>query len=88
MFALNQAEECLADARAGDATGPAVDDARRPIGQVRTSLEYRPPIELLDELPKEMERVQRACSAASDAIRGRYFPQRIRVAWVARRAGA
>jgi hypothetical protein len=49
---------------------------------VRTNLEYRPLIEVLDKLPKEMERVQRACSAASDAIRGRYFPSGSATNWV------
>jgi hypothetical protein len=49
---------------------------------VRTNLEYRPLHEVLDNLPKEMEKVQRACSAASDAIRGRYFPSVAETTWV------
>ena len=81
VFALNQAEACLA-ALEPAADRAAVDDARRHIGHVRANLEYRPLIEVLDALPKEMERVQRACSAASDAIRGRYFPSGSATNWV------
>ncbi|HWJ85052.1 MAG TPA: alpha-E domain-containing protein, partial [Cellulomonas sp.] len=73
VFALNQAESSLA-ALEPVVDRATVDDARRHIGHVRTNLEYRPLAEVLDDLPKEMEKVQRACSAASDAIRGRYFP--------------
>ena len=59
-----------------------VDDARRHIGHVRTSLEYRPFIDILDDLPHEMELVQRACAAASDAIRMRYFPSELVTSWM------
>jgi hypothetical protein len=59
-----------------------VDDARRHLGHARTSLEYQPLADVLDALPEEMERVQRACSAASDAIRSRYFPTGALTTWV------
>jgi len=81
VFALNQAETCLSLLEPV-ADRSAVDDARRHIGFVRTSLEYRPLDEVLDDLPKAMEQVQRACSAASDAIRGRYFPSGSATHWV------
>ncbi|GAA4628572.1 alpha-E domain-containing protein [Cellulomonas oligotrophica] len=81
VHALHQAEACLTGLEpVTDRAG--VDDARRHIGHVRTSLEYRPLMEILDDLPREMERVQRACSAASDAIRGRYFPSGSATTWV------
>ena len=81
VFALNQAEECLA-ALEPVTDRATVDEARRHIGYVRTNLEYRPLVDVLDALPKEMEQVQRACSAASDAIRGRYFPSGAATTWV------
>jgi len=81
VFALNQAESSLA-ALEPVVDRATVDDARRHIGHVRTNLEYRPLAEVLDDLPKEMEKVQRACSAASDAIRGRYFPSGAETTWV------
>lgn len=81
VHALGQAEACLA-ALEPVADRSAVEDARRHLGLARTSLEYRPLLEVLDGLPMEMERVQRACSAASDAIRGRYFPTGHLTTWV------
>jgi len=81
VFALNQAESCLA-ALEPTADRAGVDDARRHIGYVRTNLECRPLLEVLDALPREMERVQRACSAAWDAVRGRYFPSGCATNWV------
>lgn len=81
VFALNQAEACLS-ALEPVAERAALDEARRHIGFVRTGLEYRPFAEVLEALPHEMEQVQRACSAASDAIRGRYFPSGAATSWV------
>jgi len=58
------------------------EEARRVIGRVRTGLEYRGAAELLADLPEEMERIQRACSEASDAVSRRYFPRGSATAWV------
>ncbi|MBU4337186.1 MAG: alpha-E domain-containing protein [Actinobacteria bacterium] len=81
VHALNDAEACLTGIEpVVDRAG--IDDARRHIGLARTSLEYRPLADILDELPMEMEQVQRACAAASDAIRGRYFPSGSPAQWV------
>lgn len=80
-YALGQAEECLTALEPVRAlTG--VEEAIRHLGHARTSLEYRPLPEVLDALPAEMERVQRACAAASDAIRRRYFPSGSVTTWV------
>ena len=63
-------------------TASSVDDARRrSAASARTSSTGRS-IEILDDLPRDMEQVQRACSAASDAIRGRYFPSGATTTWV------
>jgi uncharacterized alpha-E superfamily protein len=79
--ALLQAEECLA-ALDSVAERGSQDEARRHVGRARASLEYRPLAEFLDDLPREMELVQRACSAASDAVRLRYFPSALVTSWV------
>jgi hypothetical protein len=50
---------------------------------IRSELEFAPPAELLDDVYSVMERVQSACSVASDAIAQRYFPHRVDTAWVA-----
>lgn len=81
VFALGQAESCLT-ALEPVTSRASVDDALRHLGHARASLEYRPLMEVLDGLPEEMERVQRACSAASDAIRARYFPSGHVTNWV------
>lgn len=81
VYALNEAEASLT-ALEPVADRAGLDDARRHIGHVRTNLEYRPLMEILDDLPREMELVQRACSAASDAIRWRYFPSGAELTWV------
>src|SRR4051812_9151803 len=81
VFALGQADQCLTALEpVTDRT--AIDEARRHLGHARSSLEYRPLSEVLDDLPGGMERVQRACSAASDAVRGRYFPSGSLTSWV------
>jgi uncharacterized alpha-E superfamily protein len=81
VYALGQAEECLT-ALEPERSSTVVEEARRHLGHARTSLEYRPLAEVLEALPEEMERVQRACAAASDAIRLRYFPSGHLTTWV------
>lgn len=81
VFALGQADDCLSALEpVSDRAG--IDEARRHLGHARSSLEYRPLTDVLDDLPAEMERVQRACSAASDGVRGRYFPAGSVTSWV------
>ena len=82
LYALNEAEECLEElAPATERVGVA-DNARRLLGRARTSLEYRSLGEVLADLPAEMEKVQRACSASSDAVARRYFPRAVTTAWI------
>ena len=81
LASLSRAEACLE--RLDPAAGRAgvADEARRIVGRVRTGLEYRGAGELLADLPEEMERIQRACSAASDAVSRRYFPRGATTTW-------
>ncbi|MFN8076107.1 MAG: alpha-E domain-containing protein [Kineosporiaceae bacterium] len=82
LYALNKAEESLGKlAPSTDRVGVS-DRARRALGRARTSLEYRSLSEVLADLPGEMEKVQRACSAASDAVARRYFPRTVTTAWL------
>jgi uncharacterized alpha-E superfamily protein len=82
VHAVAEAEECLESlAPAVDRAGVS-DRARRLLGRARTGLEYRPLTEILVDLPEEMEKVQRACSSASDAVARRYFPRTATTAWV------
>ena len=82
LHALAQAEECLEElAPAVDRVGVS-DTGRRLLGRARTSLEYRSLAEVMEDLPEEMEKVQRACSATSEAVARRYFPRAVATSWV------
>ena len=82
LFALSEAERRL------DAIDPVnehagiSDEARRRLGRIRTSLEYRPVQEVMGDLPIQMRRVQAAVTAASDAIAEQYFPTAKLTTWV------
>lgn len=82
QHALHQAEECLEELGGAPERAGVSDRARRVLGRARTSLEYRAVEEVLGDLPAEMEKVQRACSAATDAVAARYFPRGVATAWV------
>ncbi len=57
------------------------DEARRRLGRVRTSLEYRSFADVLPELPIQMLRVQQAVVEASDAVGRRYFQSGPMMQW-------
>jgi uncharacterized alpha-E superfamily protein len=82
LFALAAAERRL------EALDPATermgipDEARRRLGRIRTSLEYRPVEDVMADLPAQMRRVQSAVTGASDAIGRRYFPSGSVTTWL------
>ncbi|WP_251151600.1 alpha-E domain-containing protein [Cellulosimicrobium sp. Marseille-Q4280] len=82
VHALETAESCLRELGPLEGRHGVADEARRELGIVRTSLEYARLSDLLASLPDAMERVQRACSRASDAVRARYFPSGAVTTWV------
>ncbi len=82
LNALAQAEECLEELAPATERVGVSDTGRRLLGRARTSLEYRSLVEIMDDLPEEMEKVQKACSLASDAVARRYFPRAVTTAWV------
>jgi len=73
--ALTRAETCLERLEPASGRVGVQDQARRVLGRVRTGLEYRGALDLLDDLPAEMERIQQACSEASETVSRRYFPR-------------
>lgn len=80
VFALNRAERCL------DELGPETragfqNEAQRLIGRTRAELEYRSLADVVADLPEEMERLQRTCAAATDAVTRRYFAGAETVSW-------
>lgn len=86
VFALNRVEQAL-DNLGGDVRRAGFqDEAHRLIGRVRAELEYRSLSDLVADLPEEMERLQRTCAAATDAIARRYFAGAEAVSWKGVRA--
>jgi len=85
MSALVAAEGCLDELsrRHGHASATADRPAHRVLGMIRSELEFAPPAELLEDVYEVMERVQSACSAASEAIAARYFPRGVVTTWAA-----
>lgn len=81
VHALNQAQACL-DALEAPGQDVFAITARRSLGHARTGLEYAEPADVVGRLPEHMESVQRACAAASDAVRARYFPSGAVTTWV------
>ena len=76
LHALATAEECLAALEAGMG-----ESARRPIGRMRTRLEYADPQLPPDQLPELLSALQQTCLEASEAITERYFSYAQPVAW-------
>jgi uncharacterized alpha-E superfamily protein len=82
LFSVSRAEQCMRDIEPrADRVGVS-DEALRLLGQIRSELEFRPITEILDDLTKHMDSVQQATSAASEAIRQRYFPTNAAPNWV------
>jgi uncharacterized alpha-E superfamily protein len=82
VHALTRAEQCLAnlEARGGQRVG-FQDEAQRLLGRARAELEYRSIGDIVSDLPNEMERLQRTCAAASDAVTQRYFAHAVAMSW-------
>ena len=88
MRALVRAERCLDElvslhggSIAG--SGQRASEAHRVLGMIRSELEFAPTAELFEDVYHVMERVQSACSVASDAIARRYFPRGVVTEWQA-----
>lgn len=81
VYALSRAERALDDLGGDPRRAGFQDEAHRLVGRMRAELEYRSLSDLVDDLPAEMERLQRTCAAATDAISRRYFAGAEAVAW-------
>lgn len=81
VFALAEAERALVRLERSGRRAGFGDEAQRLLGRARTELEYRPLADIVFDLPVEMERLQRSCAAASDAVTARYFAESEDYAW-------
>ena len=74
LFSLTEAEQRLTALAPPQTEGVGItDEARRRLGRIRTSLEYRDPADVIADLPAQMGRVHAAVDTASAAIASRYF---------------
>jgi uncharacterized alpha-E superfamily protein len=81
LHALTTAERCLLELDPSPERSGVTDAARRPVGQVRTRLEYADASGLLADLTVHLRALERACATASAAVTARYFPDSAPVTW-------
>ena len=74
VFSISRAEQCLREMEPRTDRVGVTDQAQRVLGQIRSQLEYRPIMDILNDLSAQMDIVQEATSTASEAIGDRYFP--------------
>lgn len=82
VYSLMQAEEALERLDPQRMPVGFPGEARRLLGRIRTSLEYRQPANVISELPQQMARVQQMVTAVSDHVGHRYFPSGPEQSWM------
>ncbi len=82
LYSVTRAQECMRELEPRSDRVGISDPSQRLLGQIRSELEYRPIAEILEDLTLHMDNVQEATSAASEAIRQRYFPTNAAPSWV------
>jgi uncharacterized alpha-E superfamily protein len=73
VFALSRAEQCLDNLEATGQRAGFQNEAQRLLGRTRAELEYRSLNDVVADLPTEMERLQRTCALATEAVTRRFF---------------
>jgi uncharacterized alpha-E superfamily protein len=86
LFSIAQAADSLREIEPRLERAGVSDRAQRLLGQIQSELEFRPVTEVLDDLPAHMSAIQDATSAATEAIRRRYFPENIAPSWIGDKA--
>lgn len=81
VHSLVMAEECLTALDPDRIRADLGEKARRPIGRMRTRLQYADPDLLDDQLADLLGALQQACLEASQAITERYFAYAAPVEW-------
>lgn len=81
LFSLARAEDCLQEIDPQSGRAGISDEAQRLIAQTRSQLEYRPIGDILDDLPANMESLERAISGVSEAVRLKFFPTIVLPVW-------
>ncbi|WP_372736106.1 alpha-E domain-containing protein [Nocardioides sp.] len=81
VFALSRAEQCVENLESAGPRAGFQNEAQRLLGRTRADLEYRSLSDLMSDLPAEMERLQRTCAQATDAVTRRYFAGSEALVW-------
>ncbi len=81
VFSLVRAEQCLDNLESSGQRAGFQNDARRLLGRTRAELEYRSLADVVADLPNEMERLQRTCALATEAVTRRFFAGAEALAW-------
>ena len=81
VHSLTTAITALANLDVGERRAGFEGDAARLLGIARGAIEYRPPEEILADLPRRMTELQDVCSRVTDAITERYFSGAIAAQW-------
>lgn len=82
LYSTTRAIEALRTIEPSQSRTGTYDEGQRLLGQIASELEFRSIIDLLDDLPGNMENVQVVMSAASDEIRKKFFPTRAVPVWI------
>lgn len=80
-YNLHMAEDYLKLIEGEERSRTLAGRAQLALGRARTTLEYSPVRDVLDDLRPHMQEVQMACATASDLIRDRYFLPDATIAW-------
>ncbi|MBZ5740278.1 alpha-E domain-containing protein [Nocardioides mangrovi] len=81
VFSLNRAEQCVDNLESSGQRAGFQNEGQRLLGRTRAELEYRSLSDVLADLPNEMERLQRTCALATEAVTRRYFAGAEALAW-------
>lgn len=81
VFSLNRAEQCLDNLESSGQRAGFQNEAQRLLGRTRAELEYRALSDIVADLPNEMERLQRTCALATEAVTRRFFAGAESLAW-------
>jgi uncharacterized alpha-E superfamily protein len=81
VFSISRAEQCLQELEPRTDRLGVSESSQRVLGQIRSQLEYRPIMEILNDLPGHMDMVLDATSTASESIGHRYFPSSAVPTW-------
>jgi uncharacterized alpha-E superfamily protein len=82
LFALNQAEGCMQELEPHSNRAVVGGTAQRLLGQARSTLEYTPIGDVLDDLLPHMDAIQQVTIDTSEAIRQRFFPTHAEPSWI------